>query len=242
MEAFFSGTVILLYLISYYAAEIIFVVACFLPALFGAGVLFFFRLGGCGRIIAAKKRLKRMAKAGAISGDKRGLLYKRCVKHTPPGFRAAYALFLEEKITASELSLVGVQSISLRRGAVRGASVGIGLLASLLVFLTFYFAVPIAETFLRTAVCAFHATISGMVLRFALCGYTLAGERAAHTFADLLDSSLLRNKKEACLQEQGSPLRPSQEGGFSPSEEDRAEVNSLRALLRELDKGALGNE
>lgn len=235
MEAFFSGTIILFYLIAYYASEVIFVVSCFLPAIYGGAVLFSFRFGGCGRIILAKKRLKKMVKKGALTGEKRGLLYKRCIKRTPASFRAAYALFLEGRISDAELAMSGMQSVRFRKSLIRGGSIGIGVTTSLFVFLTFYFAVPIAETFLRTAICAFHAAVASVVLHFSLYGYALSGEKAAQGFAEMLDRSLLRVKRETPREGTDLPRAPRKAEVQESSLREDEEVASLRAMLRELE-------
>ena len=114
MQLFFSGTVVLLYFLSRYAAEPIFIASCFLPTAYGIAVAFFLRFGGCGRIITAHKRAKRMAKKGVISGDKRALFYKKCVKGAPAPLRAAYALFEEGKLSKRELALTASRSVTVR--------------------------------------------------------------------------------------------------------------------------------
>ena len=235
MEAFFGGTVILLYFISHYAAEPIFLAACFLPALYGAAVMLFLQFGASGRMIAARRKARKFLRRGVISGNLRPAFYQKCIKRTPPSFRANYTLFSEGKCSASELTLAATQSIKVRRSLLQGGSVGVGALACLSVFLTFYFIVPIGETLLRTAVCAFHAALGGVTLRILISVHVLVGERAAARFVELVDGGLLRVLEPR-------PSEPSFSSGavkdtkpLDKAKED-PDVSALRAMLRELDR------
>lgn len=249
MEGFFSGTVIILYVLSRYAAEYVFVAACLLPALCGGALMLSLRFGGAGGMIAAWRRSKAFRRAGVVAACDRGRFYARCVKGASPAFRAAYALFLEGKISAAELSRTGIRSASAYKGSLSFCVAGMGVIAALLVFLTFYFAVPIGETMLRTAVCAFHGAVATVSFRFLSYGYFVRAEKAAARFSSSLDRLLLREKPEGdgtpSFEKGLEPLAraesvvPSQGTGVrrsapEPPKEDAALVD-LRRLLRELD-------
>lgn len=243
MEGFFSGTVILLYFISHYAAEPIFVLSCFLSALYGAAVMSFLAFGACGRMIAAKRRARRFLHKGVIAGGDRELFYKRCVSRTVPSFRAAYALFLRGEISAEALAAEGARSIRVRKSLLKGGSVGVCALACLSVFLTFYFIVPIGETLLRTAVCAFHNAVGAVSLHFLLYAYHLSGERAAAAFSEIAEGRILREKGTGGGVESEGRSKLSlfgEKGGvdlFPPRrEEENEDVVALREMLRELDR------
>ena len=240
MEFFFSGTVIFLYFLSCYAAEPIFLICCFLPTLYTLTVMLFLRFGGCGRMITAAKRAKRFAEKGVISADRRALFYQKCVKHTPPSFRAAYGLFAEGKCGAEQLASAGLQSVRLRKGLLKGGFAGIGVAAVLLVFLTFYFLVPISETLLRTAICAFFVSISGVVLHFVFYAITLSAERAVVRFAALVDARVLRQKTFVDPLPEFCP-RLNQEAEFAQDllcPEEQEQTDKLRAFLQQADKQA----
>ena len=237
MNAFFNGTVIILYFIAHNAAEIIFVLACFLPIVYAAFVACFLRFGGCGRMIRAQKGAKRIARKGVISGTKREAFYEKCVKRTAPCYREAFQLFTEGRLTAKELSVVGVRSVTVRTDLLKGGSLSVGFAASLLVFLTFYFIVPIGETLLRTAICAFLAAVNGFALHFSVGAYALAGEKAAVKFSEIADALILRKKEIPDFPKREMRPFPSfdREERVSRCEKDRDEIRSLRALLRDID-------
>ena len=232
MQAFFSGTVVLLYLISRAVAEPVFIAACLLPALYGVAVGCCLRFGACGKIIVAKNRAARMARKGVISGEKRDLFYKKCVKSAPIAVRAAFALFLEDKIDSSELALTASRSVKVRGSLLKGGTIGVGVFCILLVFSVFYFTVPLGEALLRAAVCGCFAAADGVGLHFALYAYVISAEKAAERFAGILEQSLLRVKK-------AEPQEPPTILPSEPAEEDPDEKTlfDLRALLRELEEG-----
>ena len=243
MEAFFSGTVIIIYLIAHYASEIVFVAACCLPTLYGITALFLFRFGADGRLIVARKRAKKMTRRGVISGEKRAAFYNRCVKNTPAAFRAAYSLFLDGKLTGKQVALVGVESVRGRKGMLRGGSVWLGIVACLSVFLTFYFIVPIGETLLRATICGMHAAIGSLVLHFVTYGGSVRAEKAACEIGDLLDGSFLREKKvktEIYFAKEDEALLPLEEkASKTPDPTEEEALHSLRNMLRELEGSAL---
>lgn len=240
MEFFFSGTVIFLYFLSCYAAEPIFLFCCFLPTLYSLTVMLCLRFGGCGRMIVAAKRAKRFAANGVISADRRALFYQKCVKGTPPAFRAAYQLFAEGKIGAEQLASEGMNAVGVRKGLLKGGLLGVGIAASLLVFLTFYFLVPIGETLLRTAICAFFASLSGVVLHFVFYAITLSAERAVYRFASLADTRILRKKPTFDLgTEPLSSLSSEPTPVCDPlCPEEQEQTEKLRAFLQEAEKRA----
>lgn len=232
MQLFFSGTVVLLYFLSRYAAEPIFIASCFLPTAYGIAVAFFLRFGGCGKIIMAHKRAKRMARKGVISGEKRALFYKKCVKGAPAPLRAAYVLFEEGKLTKRELALAASRAVNLRSGLLKGGMWCVGVFASLAVFLTFFFASPMEEAVLRATICAFFAAANAVALHFALYATVTAAEKSAERFADVVDRSLLREKREetlvVCPQSDAIEREPF-------SDKDEQTLFDLRSLLRDLD-------
>lgn len=244
MEFFFSGTVIFLYFLSCYAAEPIFLFCCMLPTLYSLTVMLFLRFGGCGKMITAAKRAKRFVGNGVISADRRALFYKKCVKNTPPAFRAAYALFAEGKSDAGQLAAAGVQTIRVRKGLLKGGLIGVGIAASLLVFLTFYFLAPISETLLRTAICAFFASLSGVVLHFVFYGITLSAERAVYRFACFVDDRVLRKKPLSDPLPEPRPRliedRQPVQDVLCPEEQEQTE--KLRAFLLEAERRASSPE
>ena len=250
MEGFFSGTVVILYFLSRYAAEYIFVAACFLPALCGFAMMLVLRLGSAGGMIAAWRRSKPFRMAKVVAAGERDRFFTRCVKRTSPAFRASYALFLEGKISSAALSSTGVRSVSARRGLAVGVA-GVGLLSALLVFLTFYFLVPIGETVLRTAVCAFHAALGAVSFRFLSCAYVARAEKAAVRFSASLDELILRPKaappisrpEDDPICDGGTTRLPRGKGVLARSRYDEVktrtaedgELAALRSLLRDLD-------
>ena len=165
MEGYFSGTVIILYFLARYAAEYIFVVACVLPAFFSGLAMLFLRFGGAGGMIAAWRRSKPYRRAGVVAARERERFYSRCVKGTSPAFRAAYALFLEGKISSAALAKEGVRAASRRKAPFSFGVIGVGVIASLLVFLTFYFRVPTWKLPLwsscLSASCSFNCLVFG---------------------------------------------------------------------------------
>lgn len=232
MQVFFSGTVVLLYLISHYAAEPIFVAACLLPTAYFFAVTLVFRFGGCGKMLTAKNRAKRLSRKGALTGEDKTVFYQKCVKRMPASVRAAYSLFSEGKMSAAELTLTAVSSVKVRADLIKGGMWGVGISSSLAVFLAFYFGVPIGEALLRAAVCGFFAAIGGVALHFSLCAGVLAAEKAAERFVSIADGCILRESKGSfSAQERLVPQKPQP----SVPDRDQATLADLRALLRGLD-------
>ena len=214
------------------------------------------RFGGAGGMIAAWRRSKPYRRAGVVAAGERERFYSRCVKRTSPAFRAAYALFLEGKISSAALAKEGVRAASRRKSPFSFGVIGVGVIASLLVFLTFYFRVPIGETMLRTAICAFHGAIAAVSSLFFSYEYVVSAEKAASRFAASLDELLLRERPVGF---ESRPAEPSVSisvpksrpipPAFSADERDvrtlHAEVGQrgredvdladLKRLLRELD-------
>lgn len=208
-------------------------------------------------MLAAWRRSAKFRRRGVVAAGDRDQFYARCVKGTSPAFRAAFALFLEGKRSAAELSLVGVRSVSPRRGLPTFGVAGLGVVSALLVFLTFYFLVPIGETMLRTAVCAFHGAIATLSFRLLSYEYVARAEKAAARFSACLDGLLLRVKKVSAPMigsigtkpsgsvggfEDSSRSREGEESPFSHPDARRGEgekedrdLADLKALLRELD-------
>ena len=227
VQTFFKGIVVILYFISYYLSEPIFLAACLMPSLYGLSACLFLRFGGAGRMIVARDRAKRQVKKGVISGEMRDLFYKKCIKGLPSEARAAYALFAEGKTEMRSLALSVARSVRVRKEYLKGGVIGVGILSALSVFLTFYFVAPIEEALLRAAICGFLGALGGLSLHFILYAHLLAAEKAAVDLAELADGSLLREKKEETL------LEP-------PTAKDRGEdeetLLDLKTLLRDLDE------
>lgn len=221
----------MLYFISHYAAEPIFIAACSLPEVYFLVVMLFLRFGGCGRMLTAKNRAKRLARKGVITGGGKALFYQKCVKKTPASVRAAYALFAEGKMPAEELTIVAVRSVKTRGDLIKGGMTGVGISSALAVFLTFYFGAPIGETLLRAVICGFFAAVTGVALHFFVCAVVLAAEKAAERFVAIADGCVLRERKdlESCC-------FPPQKVATQTAGRDRATLTDLRALLRDLDR------
>jgi len=232
VQAFFRGTVILLYLISHYFAEQIFIVACFLPMLYSIVISFLLRFGGCGRMITAKNRAKRLARKGVISGEKRDRFCRKCLKGTAPDVRAAFALFSEGRIGVEELTLAFSRSVRVRGDLFKGGLTYVGVLSSLSVFLSFFFGAPIGETLLRTAICAFLTALNGVALHFALYAFVVSAEKAAERLARILDDRLLRERREESP-EAHPFMQPIEKEDLS----DERTLLDLRALLKDIDPG-----
>lgn len=230
MQAFFRGTVVLLYFISHYLGEPIFIAACLLPVLYGVMICLFLRFGALGRMVAARDRAKRFVKRGVISGDRRALFYKKCIRAIPPDARAAYALFAEGKSSASELALSFTRSIKVRGELLKGGMRAVGVLCALAVFLAFYFGASVEEALLRSAICAFIAALNGVALHFVLYASLISAEKAACALAGMIDASLLREKREENSAPYLSESQPT-EGRAS----DEETLRGLRSLLRDLD-------
>ena len=230
MQAFFRGTVVLLYFISHYFAEPIFIVACLLPIVYGLIVCAFLRFGGSGRLIAAKDRARKMVGKGVLSGERRALFFKKCIRGLSPEARVAYSLFAEGRATSAELASAFARSVKVRGELLKGGMTAVGFLSSLSVFLAFYFGASIGETLLRTAICAFLSALNGVALHFILYASLISAEKAAERLAAIVDGSLLREKREAAP---FSPLFASGEGDDRPAD---ATFQGLRSLLRDLDE------
>ena len=232
MQAFFKGTVVLLYLSSYSFAEPIFLAACLLPAVYGLAVCLFLRFGVAGKMIVSRDRAKRMAKQGIISGDKRDLFYKKCIKKTSPDARASYALFLEDKLTGKELALGFTRSVNVRGEYLKGGMLGVGLISAFSVFLTCCLITPFGEALVRTALVGLIAALCGLTLHFILYAWLLAAEKAAVNLAEIADANVLREKRNV----EHLPEAPA----VKEKAEDEGTLVDLRALLRELDLGERG--
>lgn len=233
MQTFFSGTVVLLYFISHYASEYIFLAACVSPTVYFVAVILLLRLGVCGKMIAAKRRAGRFARKGVLTGEDRTRFYRKCVKGMPATFRASYVLFEEGRLSAAELTEVAARSLKLKGELLKGGMAGVGAVSALAVFLTFYFAVPLGESLLRAAIPAFFAATSGVALHFSLYAYLASAEKAAEKFVALADKLVLREKREENAAEIAFPsLRevPSE----SKADKDKNPLTDLRALLRDL--------
>ena len=226
MQAFFKGTTILLYFISRYLAEPIFIAACCLPALYGVVVCLILRFGGAGRMQAAKKRAMRFVKKGVVSGERRELFYKKCIKALSPEARAAYSLFLEGKTTGAELAARFTSSVKVRGEALKGGMFGVGLISALTVFLLFFCGASAEEAVLRTAICALLAALTGVCLRFVFYSALSCSEKAAERLARIVDGYVLRERRE-----EASPILP-------PKTQEKSEEDylDLRALLRDIDR------
>ena len=246
MEAFFSGTVIILYLFSRYAAEYIFVFCCCLPALGGAAAMLVLRFGGAGGMLSARRNQKKFWRKGVVAGGERQLFYDRCVRRTSPAFRAGYSLYLEGKTTSSELAYIGVESVRARKSFALPSVVLVGVCASLLVFLTFYFLVPIGETLLRAAVCAFHGALSAAAFHLLSFSYLSRAEKAARRFASALDGLLLRQKEkegrggeDLSFVRQHSVTPDRQSAKEKEKKEEDPDLLALQAMLRDLDRAPI---
>ena len=236
VQAFFKGAVVLLYFISHYFAEPIYIAACLLPPLYGLSVFLFLRFCGAGRMIVARNRAKRMTKKGVISGDRRDVFYKKCIKGAAPEARAAYLLFSEGRLTGDDLALSFTRSVKVRSECLKGGMIGIGMVASLSVFLVFYFSVPLGETLFRTAICAFIASLGGVTFRFVLYSRLVAAEKAAASLAAIADGYLLRERDEESFR------LPILSPRTAAEKADDASLRELRSLLRDLDREERGEE
>ncbi len=221
-------------LVSHYAAEPIFVASCLLPTLYFVAVTVLLRFGACGKMIAAKRRAKRLAQKGVLVGEARSRFYQKCVKKLPPSVRAAYALFREGRTEATELAAAAQRSLKLRGELLKGGMLGVGAVAVISVFLTFYFAVPLGECLLRAAVCGFFAAVNGVALRFFLYAYFSSAEKAAEAFAAIADRCVLREKGG------GAPplsfaIPPRERTEELNNQKDEETLLTLRAFLRDLD-------
>ena len=197
--------------------------------------MLFLRFGGAGGMIAAWRRSKPYRRAGVVAAGERERFYSRCVKGTSPSFRAAYALFLEGRISSASLAEEGVRGASARRMPILFGVAGVGVIASLLVFLTFYFRVPIGETMLRTAICAFHGAIAAVSSGFFSCEYYARAEKAASRFAASLDGLLLRERPSGSESHPAEPSvsipLPKPRSTASAVSEDRCAVRTSRAKV-----------
>ncbi len=229
MQVFFRGTVVVLYFVSRYFGEAIFVAACLLPILYGLVVCILLRFAGPGRLTAAKKRARRLTRKGVISGEMRDAFYRKCIRGATPDVRAAYALFSEGKTTASEFAGALNGSVRTHGAALKGGMVGVGLLSTIAVFLIFTFGASLEECLMRTAIVAFLATLNGVALHFILYASLLSAEKAASELARIVDGALLREVKR-----DETPEIPRED--HAPRREDEGTLRGLRALLRDLDR------
>lgn len=228
VQTFFKGTVIFLYFISRYIAEPIFIAACCLPAAYCVAVCLVLRFGGAGRMLTAKEKARRFVKKGVVSGERRELFYKKCIKGLAPDARAAYSLFLEGKETSAFLSSRFTSSVKVRGEALKGGMLGVGLISALSVFTVFFCGASVSEAVLRTAICALIAALTGVGLRFVFYSLLTASEKAAERLARIVDGYVLREKREDTI----PALPPS----VKESKAEEGNYLDLRALLRDLDE------
>ena len=225
MNSYFNGIMVLLYMASHFLAEPVFVTATAFSSLFPVLVLFLLHFGGCGRVISCQRKTRRFLHGGVISGDARQIYYDTCIRRSPPALRISYQGFLAGEISARAFADRVTESMKDRRKFFLGIYCGISASLSLFVFLTFYFVSSLSETLLRVVITLFVALSNGTVLRFLLYGYASAARKSAVRLAEMLDTRLLRERKE--------PIRSIWEGEKGASQEDR-----LRALLREVERTA----
>ena len=249
MEMFFSGLILILYILSHYAAEPIFLASCLFPLCYVFFTSCALHFGVRGRLISAKRKAVRFVKNGVISGDTRDLFTEKCMKGAPLSLRIAFAAFAEGEISAYEFSRSARASIQYDPVWCLGFYFGTEIALSLLVFSVFYFITPFSETLLRFFLSALFLSANGAVLFFLLHGYQRGAEKAADQLAEILDASLLRMKKKhrSAFSDFFSPKDPQRpENTFtgcavpaSPAAQDAApspDPNAaLLAMLRELD-------
>ena len=149
MDNFFGGMVLILYLVSHFAAEPVFVAATAFGSLFPVLILFLLHFGGAGRVISAKRKTKRFVRCGVISGDNRSLYYDQCIKGAPPALRSAYGDFLKGEISAGGFSERIIDSVKDKKRFLLGWYFTSAASLTLFVFLMFYFTAPFSETVLR---------------------------------------------------------------------------------------------
>ncbi len=240
MEGFFSGLVILIYMVSHYAAESIFVFACLFPIGFLLSVAILLHFGAQGRLIASYRKAKKTLRNGVVAGADRAVFRDVCLKGAPTSVRLAYSAFAEGEISRFDFAEKAKAPIKDRRVFCFGVYYGLSVASSVLVFLSFYFISPLGEAFLRFAIVIFFLSINGAILFFVTFGYAGSSERAAVKLAELLDGKILRKRPDA---DEYPPLRYT--GGASVEEDmiderfegESAEkgVERLRRLLREID-------
>lgn len=233
LESFFSGLVILLYVLSRYAAEPLFVVSCLFPVfyLFLSAILLSF--GAQGKLIAANKKAKRFKKNGVVSGETRDLFFKRCFGSS--FLKYPFYAFAEGEITAFEFRERALEKVKDKKALCLGVYIGLSAALSILVFLSFYFITPFSETLLRLFLSAFFSLFNGAILFFLLYGYEERARKAADSLARVLDGSLLRVKKERDSFD--LPTLSGKDAFFrdrEPNSDGGAEA--LRAMIRELDR------
>ena len=228
MGGFFNGIVIVLYMASHYLAEPIFVVALGFSSVYPILVMLFLQFGGCGRVIAAKRKTRRFLRGGVISGEMRKMYYDRCIRRSPAALRVAYEGFLRGESSAPAFADRVIASLRDRSKLFSGLYYGVAASFSLLVFLVFYFTTAFSETVLRAVISAFVALSNGTVLRLLLYGYASSAKKAAVRLSEMLDSRLLREKSLPVVEEPKHEMS------------DREETDRLRLLLREVEESFRG--
>lgn len=228
MGGFFNGIVLVLYMASHYLAEPIFLVALGFSSVYPILVMLFLQCGGCGRVIAAKRKTRRFLQGGVISGEMRKMYYDKCIKRSPAALRVAYEGFLRGEVSAPAFAERVIASLRDRRKLFSGLYYGVAASFSLLVFLVFYFTSAFSETVLRAVISAFVALSNGTVLRLLLYGYASSAKKAAVRLSEMLDGRLLREKSAPIVDE------PKYERS------DREETDRLRLLLREVEESFRG--
>ena len=262
MEAFFSGLVILFYLLSDFCSEQLFVAACLFPVCYVLLVSILLHFGAQGRIVEAKRRVRKWVRNSVISGSDRALFYERCFRGAPAAAKLAFLAFSEGELGALSFSERIKACVKDRKVLFFGLYFGFSFALSLLVFLSFYFIVPIAEAILRLVIALLFFGINAVVLLFLLYGYEKASDKASTELALLLDGKLLRVKKERedfALRYKNPPLKTEANKRVFTEEEERAfdldpsdanapapdpaetsfseaqGMEQLRAMLRDLD-------
>ena len=254
MEGFFSGSVILLYMVARNASEYLFLSSCLFPIGFVLLASLCLHFGAPGGILSAYRRSKKVLANGVISGADRETFRDVCLKGAPASLKMAFLAFAEGEISAFAFSEKARESVKDRRAFYFGVYFGLSIALSVLVFLSFYFLCPLSEAFLRFAISLFFVTPNGAILFFLTHGYAVASEKAAVGLAELLDGKLLRVKPSGedlypALRYTGAdvPSAPTESDERKTPEERREEkcgsdgelgeegLKRLRQVLREID-------
>ena len=194
MEGFFSGSVILLYMVARNASEYLFLASCLFPIGFVLLASLCLHFGAQGRIISAYRRSKRILANGVISGRDREVFRDVCLKGAPAPLRLAFTALADGSISAFAFSEKAREGVKDRHAFYFGVYFGLSFALSVLVFLSFYFLCPLGEAFLRFAISLFFVAPNGAILFFLTYGYAGASQKAAVRLAELLDGKLLRVK------------------------------------------------
>lgn len=227
MEGFFSGLVILLYLISHYASEFLFISACVCPIALLLVCVFVLHFGGQGRIVRAYRRAKKRLGNGVIAGSERERFREGCLKGAPLALRAGFSAFAEGEISSYSFCEKARESVKGRRAFCLGAYFGLTIALSVLAFSSFYFVCPLNEAILRFSISIFFLTLNGAILCLASFGYARASDNAAVRLSELLDKKLLRVKRSPddlypALRYTGGAADPSTDSPFGTTPADKA--------------------